>query len=70
LFFYDCSAIFRYVYIFWLKNPAAFHDSFWWTFEKPRFRFVRPNSADINVPGTDVKICARKLAILTQITVI
>ena len=24
--------IFRYSYIFWLKNPAAFHDEFWCVF--------------------------------------
>jgi hypothetical protein len=22
----------RYIYIFWLKNPAAFHDEFWCRF--------------------------------------
>jgi hypothetical protein len=27
--FLDCIVFARYVYIFWLKNPAAFHDDFW-----------------------------------------
>jgi hypothetical protein len=28
--FLDGIMITRYVYIFWLKNPTAFHDDFWW----------------------------------------
>ena len=27
--FFDCIALTRYIYIFWLKNPAAFKDDFW-----------------------------------------
>ncbi len=27
--FLDCIVFARYVYIFWLKNPAGFHDDFW-----------------------------------------
>jgi hypothetical protein len=31
----DGTIVMRYVYIFWLKNPAAFNDEFW-----SRFIFI------------------------------
>jgi len=30
--FYDCIVLCRYIFIFWLKNPAAFKDDFWSAF--------------------------------------
>ena len=32
LLFFDAIIIVRYMYIFVLKNPAAFHDDFWYSF--------------------------------------
>ena len=29
LLFFDCIVVARYVYIFHLRNPAAFQDDFW-----------------------------------------
>ena len=34
LFTRDFCYLFRYIYIFWLKNPAAFHDDFWSQFHQ------------------------------------
>ena len=32
LLFYDAIVITKYILIFWLKNPGAVNDGFWWTF--------------------------------------
>ena len=32
LLYLDCMAVTRYLFIFWLKNPAAFQSEFWITF--------------------------------------
>ena len=29
---YDCMALMRYLYVFWLKDPASFNDEFWFRF--------------------------------------